>query len=172
MNKKHIKRRICRLVALIMLFVSFPMESFAYSIQYLGYKTPSVGNGDLSYDVRGYVYYNSNTSTYLDVHTLLLTGKNKGVYDLNEFRFETSEGNFDKSVVTYQTTTISSGKEFRLEAEWASVCNANGYSNTKFMKNGSENTVYTDLSIGTSYAGMTGFETFWYPDKILTSFHE
>lgn len=151
--------------------VTFP--SFASHQVWLGTDQANLLGGGLLFDVNAYLYYNSNTSTQLDIDAMLISGVNRGDRSLDKILFEASEGNFNKSITTNTgISPVSTNEPYRIEVDWNGICSLEG-ENTVFNKNGPENTVYTDISIGYSELGLAGFETFWYPTgKPQSSFHQ
>jgi len=156
----------------IVLLVTCSVSVFASTGVYLGSGNIYYGGGDMNYDVRGYVYYNSNTSSAINLSSLVQWVFNYGVYEINEVHFEAFDANYNKYTHNwgYLDNGIKTGKNSRIEADWDSICLARGY-NTVYSKNSSQSFAYTDLYSGYSYAGLGGWGTFWFPSSRSSSFH-
>lgn len=80
-------RRLATFFIVLVLTLSCSMSAFAATGIYLGSGNVYYANGDIDYDVRGYVYYNSNTSSALNLSSLVQWIYNYGVYDVKRSPF-------------------------------------------------------------------------------------
>ena len=169
--KKGIRKLFIVAIVMLLAFTS-SVSAFAATGVYFG--RGNVYWGIIDYDVASYLYYNTNSSTKLDVDSLVMYVYNYGV-DVNEVHFEVFDSNYAKYTVSwgYLANPITNGNSARLEADWDSICYANHQSfNTEYSKtNGNGNFVYADMVAGQSYAGLGGWESFWFPTYYDPYFH-
>ena len=167
-------KRICRITSIIIVMILSLLcyaNSFAATGVYLGSGNVYYGGGDMNYNVRGYVYYNSNTSTALNLSSLAQWIDNYGVYNINEVHFTAHDGNFDKYTHSWgYINPVTTGNSKRVEADWEAICSGYGY-NSVYQKNSSQVYAYTDIVSGYSYAGLGGWDSWWFASSRSDSFH-
>lgn len=168
-----------RLLVIIMAFVmviSWSTSALAATRStgiYLGSGNVYKFSGDVDYDVRGYVYYNANTSTYIDVNSMVQWIYNYGEYNVDQARFEAHDGEFNNYNITeglINITGVEPGDNVRLEADWESICRLDGKS-TIYQKNNNDVYAYTNMVSGNSYAGLGGWASYWFPTTREDLFH-
>lgn len=164
------KREMSKIVAIgvaisVLFFASSKAVNAATGV-YLGSGT--IDYYGLDYTIKGYVYYNSNTSTTLNVSSLCMWVENNCDYAINEAQYSVHDQKFKKNTdVYFQVSAIKKGKTKRIEGDWSSVCSSNGY-NTKYTKN---DYVRTNTVCGNSNALWGGWECFWYSSNRVKNFH-
>jgi len=166
MNK--LKRKSFIIIMFIIIF-SFTCSATVFAVTgiYLGSGNVYYSNGDINYDVLGYVYYNSNTSTTLDVYSLCQWVYNNGVYVIDETQYRVHSGDFSKYTdYPLPIVPITSGNYRRMEVDWETVCYIrHGSTNTSYAKNSSEKYVRTVMLSGYSSAGLGGWSCDWFPSS-------
>lgn len=136
---------------------------------YLGSGT--VAYASVDYDIWGYVSYKSNTTTALDVSSLMMWAWNNGAIPINETFFQVHDGAYVKHQTTSWTfTPVMADENVRLEADWSAICRADG-ENTLYQKIGNMSLVYTNMACGYNYGGMGGWSSYWYPSYRDDRFH-
>ena len=162
------KKLFCLLLALSLLF-SFSITSDAAPAStgiYLGSGTVSYGT--VNYTVKGYVYYNSNTSTALDIYSLCEYVTNNCSSTIDEEVFRAHDAAFNKDVSITWPTTITNGNTVRLEQNWYTACTIKGYSSTSFTKN---SYVTTQTSAGFYIYGLGGWFCDWFSSYRSANFY-
>lgn len=160
------------LIASAGIFASYANAAVAKSTGvYLGSDTVYYANGDIDYEIRGYVYHNGNTSSYLDVSSMAMFVTNYGVYPVNEFLFEA----YDGEAVHHDSTwgyidDLMDGDSRRLEADWEEICESSD-SSTVYDKIGNLECACTNMVCGYRYGGLGGWLSFWYTDDREDDFH-
>lgn len=138
---------------------------------YLGSGNVYYANGDIDYDVRGYVYYNSNNASSLDLSSMVQWVYNYGVYEVNESHFEAHDGEFINYTQAWgYINGITAGENARIEADWESVCASNGKSHV-YAKNNTDKFAYTSMVSGYSYGGLGGWSSYWFQTTREDDFH-
>ena len=165
-------KKIIQMFVVLLCISCSTVIGFAETGIFLGTGNVYYASGDINYDVTGYVYYNSNSTTALNISSSVQVVKNYGVYDVNEYSFIVHDAEFDKYVHAwgYLSNPITSGTQRRIEAVWSPICLSAGYSDTIFEKNGNDLYVYTSITSGYSYAGLGGWHTYWFPNSRSSSF--
>ena len=164
-------RYITIIVALLVMCAS--TQAFAATGVYLGSDTVYYAGGDLEYDVRGYVYYNSNSTTSLNLYSLCQWIFNHGNYEVDNVEFYANDGAQTKNTSTwaYLSNPVTSGNNSRIETQWYPICVAKGYSDSVFSKNTSEHFAYTDMVAGNRYVLLGGWQSYWYQTSRDDDFH-
>lgn len=164
--KKRMPKIMMLGVTLSILFIMGSKNVNAATGVYLGSGT--VDYYGLNYTIKGYVYYNSNTSSALNVSSLCMWVQNDCEYPINEAQYTVHDQKFKKNTEVYFTVpAVKKGKTKRIEGDWSSVCDSNGY-NTKYTKN---QYVRTNTVCGNSNALWGGWECFWYSSSHKKNFH-
>ena len=124
-------------------------------------------NSVLDYEVWGYVYYNSNTASALDLYSLCQWVHNYGAYPIDYMEFEALDGMDAKHVHYYPdlTPAITTGNDARVEIDWLTKSQQFGYSDAVFQKGNSF--VFTRMGSGhkASYL-LGGFVSYWSSDEV------
>lgn len=147
----------------LMIIFSNAVNAYAVTGIYIGRGNVSSPNGVIDYDVRAHVYYFSNTSSSLDVHSLVQYIDNYGSYNVNEVVFKVHEGDFSKFTdIDYFIEPITAGNYRRIEADWVGICYSKGY-NTLYSKNGDDVAALTSIFAGFDSFFLGGWDVYWFP---------
>lgn len=170
-KKTRLTRNIIMSLLICYLFLINCCVAFAYSSVYLGSGVVSHPIYDINATVKGYVYYNSNTSTALNLYSLAQYVTNNGTYDIDELDFTASDGKelaYHNECIIYNSNPIITNETRRVEKYWASVV-----SNTTYAKNsyGSTPFAYTNIYAGNSDYNVGGWTTYWFSTYRESDFH-
>ena len=165
------------IVLILCVLVSWLLPADAYgavniSNRYLGSGSYSNSNGSVAYNIKAYVYYNSNTSDELDVYSLSETVTNNGTEEITKADFEVSDAQDNKLTMLADgnlSVPIEGGERRRLEIIWSEVCGAYGYDDTVYEKN---DFVYVYIGAGNTYYQESGWASYWYSNSVTTNFLE
>ena len=114
----RIGKRITTLSVMMVLALTYSVSAMAATGIYIGSGNVYYANGDVDYDVKGYVYYNSNTASSLDLSSMVQWVYNYGVYEVNEAHFEAYDGEFINYMETWgYIEGVTAGEDVRIEAE-------------------------------------------------------
>ena len=138
---------------------------------FLGSGNVSYPQGEVDYDVKGYVYYHSNTTAALELSALVQWIYNYGDYEVNEFYFAAHDGAVSNQMHSGgYINPIPAGGNYRIEADWEAVCDSEGESNV-YLKNGADQFAYTNIAAGFSSAALGGWSSYWFPTTREDYFH-
>lgn len=163
---KGIFRKAATLAMVFALSFSLATASWALTVASTGTNLVQY-NGVLDYEVWGYVYYNSNTATALDLYSLCQWVHNYGTYPVDYMEFYAIDGMDDKCVFYYPdlSPAIATGGNARVEIDWLLKAQEWGYSDAVFQKGNSF--VFTRMGSGhkASYL-LGGFVSYWSSDEV------
>lgn len=126
----------------------------------------------VNYDVNGYVYINSNTTEALDISSMVQWIFNYGIYSVNEVRFEAHDGEWENYQQAFgYIDDVGTGDNARIEADWESICSAEGKSNVYEKIGSPDKFAYTNMVSGYSQAGLGGWASFWFENTREDDFH-
>lgn len=169
--KGFFKRKAVAFLACCMVIGSVSTALAATGV-YLGSGNAYFAGGDIDFDMRGYVYYNSNTSTAINIYSLAQWVDNYGYYYIDEYEFSAATGTNSKhnTAGDYLLDPIDTGENKRIETIWSTVT-----SNTTYAKNGTGGVAFatTDMLAGYSagyYYG--GWTTYWKSNSYESQFHQ
>jgi len=137
--KKKLVRSLVSVFLVALMTLSITASALAYTGVYLGAGFAYKASGFVNTEVRGYVYYNSNNTSQIDVYSLCQWVFNSGSATVNVCEYLVNDPNFTKyTTYTDYITPITQGNYRRMELDWASICYLNHYNyNTSYNKNGS-----------------------------------
>ena len=162
--KGGIKKLLTVLIVLT-LIISCSANAFAATGIYFGSGTVSSWP-DINFEVRGYFYYNSNTSAALDIYSMAQWVYNYGNAAVNQqYWFATDEGGTKPTGQVAGINPITYGNNRRVELPWSSLV-----SNTSYPKNGTNKAVMTDMSSTTQFVG-GGWGCNWFQSSYSPYFH-
>lgn len=168
------KKRMLSLALTLMMCLSLSVTAFAATEAYLTQVTveDSILAGDVSFTMRGYVYYNSNTSTSLDIDSMAQTITNNGDVYITMASFEASDGTGSDSHYWLSDDLdnggVAPGRSQRVEADWWTICEGYYGDDTVYAKNSSGNSeifAYTQLIAGYGQSVQGGIDTYWYSNR-------
>lgn len=143
---------------------------------YIGTGNVYFANGSIDYDVKGYVYYNSNTTAAIDISSMVQWVYNYGIYDVELMEFEARDGksyettNGNYVIKVHEIEPIATGKNSRVEIDWETFCLSGGMSNV-YEKNTSSKFATTDITAGTDSLLIGGWLSYWYQTNRDDKFH-
>ena len=166
-------KRIRTLVVVLLMTIltlSFTANASAATGIYLGAGFPYKSNGYVNTEVRGYVYYNSNTTSQMDVSSLVQYVFNNGNADVNMCEYYVHTPSFSKyTTYTDYITPITKNNYRRMEIDWATICYYNHYNyNTTYSKE--NNYVYTFMIAANAALGGGEWNTYWFATSPGTNY--
>jgi len=118
------------------------------------------------------LYYNSNTTTAIDIYSLAAYVTVIGGTSVTKFSFYAHDALFTKYTACSVACNISAGSSYRYEEPWSLECYINnGTWNTTYPKNGSNNFVFCEVD-ASGIAGIGGGWDFYiFQSSIDKKFH-
>ncbi|MBR3018774.1 MAG: hypothetical protein IKH57_17110 [Clostridia bacterium] len=168
------KKRIRNIVFLVIVMIMvFPLQTNAYFPsygQYLGTDYVYKAGGTVDTEMRAYVYYHSNDTSQIDLHSLCQWVKNNGTAYVNQCEYLVHTPSFSKySTYTDYITPITQNNYRRMEIDWETVeyLNHSNY-NTSYSKEG--NYVFIELIAANAALGGGEWQSFWWAASPGTTF--
>lgn len=169
MKCSHLGKKMATLAIALVMILSCSFSAMAAPRStgvYLGAGVVNLGDGIVNYQINGHVYYNANTSTYLNLASLAQWIYNYGSQVIDEVSFYASNGACTNITDTgyYDITPITAGNAARIEHSY--------FVNPVFQKDGPTQLACTSIKAG-FYGGISNgaWDSSWYPTTRSDSFN-
>jgi len=148
------KRKTLIVVILLLLSVN---SVWATTGVYIGKGTVVELNGQQDFTIKCYAYYDSNTSSELELSSLVQYVNNYGDLPVDEVMFKALSGDYTPStqIGYYYITPITTGNYRRLEGSFHET----------YEKNGGSDCAMTSMTSGYQNGYFGVWDSFWYSNS-------